>query len=255
MSDVQLVTGIATLVSAYAQLSYGITAWHWQQIVYLAWFCSITHQACLTLLRIYLYRHPLERTIRLVFMFFMATMLAIAIIPTSYYYWGVSWDGKFSEYRAEDFVHWWYGARRPMPAEHAICFFWKGYEGADGYNWLDEVSITQAGTARSGLSITMLILGFVFRIVRLHKSLSVNGVGRIRQKVRSSLQWLLHRAHSPCGSHGKLAFVSQLYRLLIHRLLLSGYILLRTSSEFWASMLFEVSTTFKIPHHDLSSLL
>lgn len=62
MSDLQILTGVSILMRGYIQLHYGITCWHWQQLVYLAWFSRVTHQACLTLLRAYLYLNPVERT-------------------------------------------------------------------------------------------------------------------------------------------------------------------------------------------------
>ena len=51
LSDQQLVTGIALLASGYSQLSYGLSSYHWQLIVYLAWFSSLTHLTTLTALR------------------------------------------------------------------------------------------------------------------------------------------------------------------------------------------------------------
>lgn len=50
-SDQQVVTGIALLASGYAQLSSGISNYHWQMLVYLAWFSSLTHLSTLTVLR------------------------------------------------------------------------------------------------------------------------------------------------------------------------------------------------------------
>ena len=53
LSDQQLVTGIALLASAYSQLSCGLSSYHWQLIVYLAWFSSLTHLTTMTALRQY----------------------------------------------------------------------------------------------------------------------------------------------------------------------------------------------------------
>ncbi|KAK3682974.1 hypothetical protein B0T22DRAFT_445128 [Podospora appendiculata] len=49
------------LFSAYLDLASNLSAYHWQLVVYLAWFANLTHIACLTLLRGYLYEHQRER--------------------------------------------------------------------------------------------------------------------------------------------------------------------------------------------------
>ena len=49
-SDQQAATGIALLASGYAQLSSSISNYHWQMLVYLAWFSSLTHLTTLTVL-------------------------------------------------------------------------------------------------------------------------------------------------------------------------------------------------------------
>ncbi len=81
-SDQQLVTGIALLVSGYAQLQYGIPAYHWQIIVYLAWFSSLTHLITLTLLRQYFRDNPAIRSWRAFFMFATVIMHGAALSPT-----------------------------------------------------------------------------------------------------------------------------------------------------------------------------
>lgn len=58
MSDLQILTGISILISGYAQLECGLSCYHWQVLVYLAWFSSLTHLSCLTLLRNYLCQSP-----------------------------------------------------------------------------------------------------------------------------------------------------------------------------------------------------
>ncbi|KAK9847366.1 hypothetical protein MYU51_019519 [Penicillium brevicompactum] len=65
MSDVQIITGISIIVSGAAQLKCGISTHQWQVLVYLAWFSSLTHLSCLTLLRNYLHQRPAERIWRL----------------------------------------------------------------------------------------------------------------------------------------------------------------------------------------------
>ncbi|KAF2648842.1 hypothetical protein K491DRAFT_611930 [Lophiostoma macrostomum CBS 122681] len=86
MSDLQILTGMSILISGYVQLRCGISCYHWQIIVYLAWFSSLTHFACLTFLRSYLFNHP-ERAWRLTAMGLIVMMLTVAFVPTGNYAW------------------------------------------------------------------------------------------------------------------------------------------------------------------------
>ncbi|KAG7004937.1 hypothetical protein G7Y79_00022g051580 [Physcia stellaris] len=52
-SDTQVVTGMAILLTGYIQLPSGISSYHWQVIVDLAWFSTLSHLATLTALRGY----------------------------------------------------------------------------------------------------------------------------------------------------------------------------------------------------------
>ena len=81
-SDQQLVKGIAILGSAYSQLGAGIFLYHWQIIVYLAWFSSLTHLATLTILRQHFREHYTIRIVRVALMLLMAILLFAALLPT-----------------------------------------------------------------------------------------------------------------------------------------------------------------------------
>ena len=83
MSDLQIITGLSILISGFALLRCGLQTYHWQILVYLAWFSSLTHLSCLTLLRNYLYNHPTERLWRLLGMGLIVVMLVGAILPTA----------------------------------------------------------------------------------------------------------------------------------------------------------------------------
>ncbi|TQV90780.1 Glycosyl transferase, family 25 [Cordyceps javanica] len=87
MSDLQILTGYSILISGYLQLYCGLSAYHWQMLVYLAWFSSLTHLSCLTFLRSYLYHRRVERTWRLIAMGLLVAMLVFALIPTGNYSW------------------------------------------------------------------------------------------------------------------------------------------------------------------------
>lgn len=82
MASLQIFSGIAILISGYATLKCGLSNYHWQILVYLAWFSSVTHLTALTFLRNFLYNHPSQRFWRLVAMFLFLCMLIVAIVST-----------------------------------------------------------------------------------------------------------------------------------------------------------------------------
>ncbi|KAI9369757.1 hypothetical protein BJX61DRAFT_132677 [Aspergillus egyptiacus] len=86
MSDQQLVTGIAVLISGYSQLHCSISLFHRHIIVYLTWFSSLTHLSTLTFLQRYMHDHKRVLYLRLPLMAALACMLFVALVPT-----GNSW--------------------------------------------------------------------------------------------------------------------------------------------------------------------
>jgi hypothetical protein len=87
LSDQQMVTGIAVLAGGYSQLRCGLSSYHWQTVIFLAWFSSFTHLTTLTVLRGYLQENSAVRIWRIVFMLIIAILLGIALLPTGSGYW------------------------------------------------------------------------------------------------------------------------------------------------------------------------
>src|ERR1700677_4250930 len=102
MSDLKLMTGFTILISGYTQLHCGLSTYHWQVLVYLAWFSSLTHLSCLTFLRSYLHRHPGERVARLVAMFLFVILLAVSIAITGGFDWAFNEDGSETQVSPAD---------------------------------------------------------------------------------------------------------------------------------------------------------
>jgi hypothetical protein len=50
-SEQQIITGISIVVGGLSQLQWGISSYHWQAVVNLAWFSTVTHLITLTVLR------------------------------------------------------------------------------------------------------------------------------------------------------------------------------------------------------------
>lgn len=96
MSDQQLVTGLAILISGYSQLHCGVSSYHWQAIATLAWFASITHISTLQFLAAHLQRSQYTWYARLFLMISLAIMLAVAMVPTGSTCW-YTWTGNFPE--------------------------------------------------------------------------------------------------------------------------------------------------------------
>ncbi|KAF4887614.1 hypothetical protein CGCFRS4_v010410 [Colletotrichum fructicola] len=113
LCDVQILTGFGLLFSSFVGLTCYMSAYHWQIISYLAWFSNLTHAACLTALREYLYHHKMERNFRMMLMIVLMAGLITAIVPTGYFNWG-DLDDKY--------IIWDQGTAG-VPASNARCFF------------------------------------------------------------------------------------------------------------------------------------
>lgn len=84
MSDIQFLTGFSILISGFSQLNQGLQVYYWSLIVYLAWFSTVTHLCCLTILRNYLYNHSRERIWRVVSMGCLVILLLVSLSFTGY---------------------------------------------------------------------------------------------------------------------------------------------------------------------------
>lgn len=216
MSDLQIVTGLSILISGFAQLRCGLSAYHWQVLAYLAWFSSLTHLCCLTFLRNYLFNHPGQRLWRLVSMFIVVVMLVVALVPTGYF----DWNNSF-----------W--PLQPPPSSYAICFYGKKPPGPSPYG--------QRMVPNSYLSMIisslLLLLGFITRVIRLHETLSVNFILRLRSFLSGIARKGLWRVHAWCRVQ---ASPRSLQRSLIYHPLLGVFLMLRVSLDVYSSMLMEV---------------
>lgn len=84
LGDTQVVTSIAIVLSAYVQLPCGLSVYHWEMIVDLAWFSALTHLATLTSLRHYFRRRPAMAVSRVILMGITLVLLVSALGPTGY---------------------------------------------------------------------------------------------------------------------------------------------------------------------------
>ncbi|KAK3358008.1 hypothetical protein B0T25DRAFT_450934 [Lasiosphaeria hispida] len=176
--DIQMLTGVGIIVSAYASLGNGISAYHWQIAVFLAWSANLTHQTGLTFLRKYLNeprRRP-ERNFRLSIMTVLFLLLLAAMTPTAYFNWVVAY-GPFAAY----------------PGSFALCYF-----NIAVANQISAKSGVQLSSQRSFqnifLSGALLLLTFGSKVIKLSRRLSALAEVSIRGKVSSRLQGWIKRA-------------------------------------------------------------
>jgi membrane-associated HD superfamily phosphohydrolase len=83
-SDQQMITGISIIIGGLSQLQWGIPSYHWQSVVNLAWFSTVTHLITLTALREELRSDKSKRMYRVIIMAFLMIMLICVMGPVGY---------------------------------------------------------------------------------------------------------------------------------------------------------------------------
>jgi hypothetical protein len=207
MSDLQIVTGFSILISGFAQLHCGLSGCHWLFIIKLAWFSSLTHLSCLTVLRSHLYRFGAERLLRLLAMGGLATLLIVGSLST----------GKSER----EYTY----SRLSSPA---ICQLWASPDlsGGDITFWSTLVPVILVGVA------------FLSRVIKLHKALSAGVFGRARMWLSVRARRILRIVFNwAC----KERYPHSLGRSVCYRPLLAISLTARLVCDGWSLILFEVS--------------
>jgi len=219
-SGQQVVTGIALLSSGYAQLKYenGIAVFHWQILVYLAWFSSLTHLTTLTILRQYFQNNKAARLWRSLLMLVTVTMLGVALVPTGDGYW-ISSDIAGGDLNLT------------VPA---LCFF-HGLVSRDPSTQYTKDPVT---TNTMILSLFVLVSGYLTRFVKLSEKATAFSKRWIRtipsRKSRILRDDALNRVAKPSPKILKSHWVSAYVLLETLR------ILLRALLDISESMLWEM---------------
>ncbi|CAG7939896.1 unnamed protein product [Penicillium salamii] len=241
MSDIQIITGISIIVSGAAQLKCGISTYQWQVLVYLAWFSSLTHLSCLTLLRNYLHQRPAERIWRLICIFVLIVLLILALLPTANYRWQYGYPAT--------------PTGRPAPQDYAICYLKPG-QGRDtipnaGFASIDygqsrpgspSYGHTLSGNSTMAMCISVVLMsvGFICRVLKLHQCLSNLLTRSIRDRSSHMLRKPLRTIEGWCVTP---SFLHSMQRLLLYRPLLALFLTLRILVDTWDSMFFEVCSS------------
>ena len=205
-SDQQIVTGIALLASGYTQLPSGLDAYHWQIVVYLAWYSSFTHLTTLTVMRTYFQDNPATRSWRVFFMLVTVALLGIALLPTGNQFW--LYEG--------------------VPA---LCFF----RGRNFNKQIFGLYFSAQGPSMI-VSILVLFFGYVTRMIKLWPEASGFAKSWLRtkpgDKIRKVLEDSNHRSKQPkANSYWKL-------KRMVFEIV---YIVILAHLVLWDSMLWEVS--------------
>ena len=211
-SDIQVVTSIALLASGFSQLGCGLDVYHWQIIVDLAWFSSITHLTTLTCLRRYFQERPGLRLWRLVFMIVIATALGCAISSTG-------WSMQDAD---ADFLP-------------ALCL----YHPSRIRDVSDDPSPTgQYDGSYIAICLTFLGISYLSRIILLYPTTSKWMRKTFRKRPSSVIQHILVQLET---KKLRAYFLSE--KMLLHgicTMVLSVYCLLKAAADFYSSILWEV---------------
>lgn len=213
MSDLQIVTGFSILISGFARIECGLAAYEWLFIVNLAWFSCLTHLSCLTILRNHLYDRALERLWRLFAMGSLATLLVVGLLSMGNVWWG---EEMFS-----------------TPGDYAICHL--GFSRSPAYP-LDYPFWTML------VSSLVIVIGFVSRVVKLHKTLSINLFGKAKLWINICMRKMLRPIFNWCCEHD---YLQGLRRSFVYRPLLSLFLGIQFILDGWASLIFEVSCSLE----------
>lgn len=235
MSDFQLITGLAILISGYSQLCGGISVYLWDRVIDLAWFSSITHLCCLSFLRDYFHEKPRALLWRIPGMIILVVLLGVALIPSAQY----AGDWRFRDFFMVDRGSEYTGTNEKFKAhkEKAICFFgqrpmtdtWQLYvEVRSG-----AINIKQQ---RAIFSAIVLLVGMITRLWRLHPA-PTNTLLRIRGKISSCSRKWLQRLLDRNRSNTLGAF---LVTRLIYCPILAVFLTLRVLADLIGSKAFEV---------------
>ncbi|KAH6637168.1 hypothetical protein F5144DRAFT_208057 [Chaetomium tenue] len=257
LCDVQMVTGLAILISGFMVMDCGLSSYHWQIMVYLAWFSTVAHMSSLTSVRDYLSTRPWQRNIRFLLTLILLAMLITAIVPTAYFRWSsmgiTSDDRKGTLTRSE---------LQALPAacflrSTAATFLWDSqYCPADGSSsniypspcTFETSFLGDNGPYQSAVfSITLLIFTFVTRTIKLFNPLSALASRFLTRPVsrllHRTLLWL-SRSQRRDPDLSQAAWPTLLRQKLLFRLVtrpvLALLLMLRLQVDLFSSMLSEL---------------
>lgn len=233
MCDIQAITGISILIGGFICLDESLSAHHWELIVNLAWFSSITHLSGLTVLRRYLQVHHYERYVRIFFMFVLLAMLLIAMVPTAF----INWRSSEKQGTPDESAA---GPKTP-----AICLF-SIQCGLSLYPQDFDVVPFERSNAFQEMMISLffLVIGFLSRTIKLSTRLSGWTREKIGNPVDTFLEGLYQKLDANFVSENDRSRRRELPSFLRHAIITKPtsaiIIVLRSQITLFNSMLAEV---------------
>lgn len=220
LCDIQIVTGIGILLSGYMLLKCGLDACHWQIVVYLAWFSTVTHLSGLNILRKLLKTTLWAKYVRVFLMLVLLVLVIVGLLPTGFF-------------NSDNF------------SSQAICYFNQSY----GY-WRHDATSGDpvretAEWQTMAMSVILLIFGFVSRSFKLFQPLSTAFRIQIRSPISRLAQRTLQRLGEP-SSGVSLGWKDRLKLSIVTRPALATFLMVRLSCDLFSSAIFEVYWLFVI---------
>jgi hypothetical protein len=83
-SDQQIVTGISLIIGGFSQIQGGLDIYHWQCVISMAWFSSVTHLLTLTILREEAKPNKTLRIVHITAMGALIFMILYGMVPIGY---------------------------------------------------------------------------------------------------------------------------------------------------------------------------
>ncbi|KAF5520697.1 hypothetical protein CGCA056_v008008 [Colletotrichum aenigma] len=220
LCDVQVVTGLGILISGFVLLRCGLDAIHWQIAVFLAWFFTVTHLSGPEVLRTHLNTYVWSKHLRFSLMSLLLILLLVGIVPTGFF-----------------------SLRNRNFSSPAVCYFDLKY----GF-WRFKETLSQSDFPEMQLertpayqamvySMVLLVLGFGTRSMKLLHPLSRTFKLNVRQTTSRRVRRLLTDfANTPASSERRKLLKTE----LILKPALAGFFMVRLTSDFFSSSLFEV---------------
>ncbi|ORY63335.1 uncharacterized protein BCR38DRAFT_524914 [Pseudomassariella vexata] len=229
--DTQLITGSSILIAGYISLRHGLSAYHWQMVVFLSWFSSITLLSGFIALRNRPYNRRKKWVFRLLVTIGFIIMLIFAIVPTGYFGWletGLK-------------------TRKNYMASTAVCYYHPKSTVYQHWNTITANGFLGSGTWQSMIiSMVLLVLGTLTTTAKLfrHPSKCLNSHLRLRiskllQKCLAGFAHIYPLFDETWDPRARPRGLSKhdLWDVLIIRPLLSLFIFLRLVVDLLNSML------------------
>lgn len=219
-SDTQVVTGVAILLCGYIQIPLGISSYHWQVVVALAWFSALTHLLTLLSLREYFRTHFEMAVLRAILMGFVMVLLAAALGST----------GFISQNRTT--------------ATPAICLFSSSRRNEVEIHALDALKPADALAPFNFpiivLALTFLITNYIIKVMGLF----TKAPETLREYFRANISKLLNNVldFSAARRENSAYLTIRKAWSLLRTLVLLTYVLSRALYQIGSSMLWEVRT-------------